>query len=481
MNSRINPSMTRSAILGCTLAWQTADAQLLSAYDGDEPGPRSWITDVTEGNFVGGPLPRAEALASDQSTNRIFASSGRSITTLELVAVDDFNTVSSAPVTTADGTTFRSIRSLAYRNGTLYAYNSGTASSTPPGGIYAVDASSGRASLRLEQALLPVPAGGLFSGMTVDPATNTLYVLIRDSGPSTAIRRYSIHALDPDTGASQLVVQFPENQFAASFDGLAFGNGKFYMTMGNIPRPIGVYNLATGQIEPSLPNPPRFGNGPGGATYAEFLVAFQDGPGERIPAPSGVSAFNSSAGVFVNWTAIRETNLAFVTVFRAVSPDGPFTPIAQVSGNDYLDRDTERGTTYFYFLTVTDTSGRESEPSRSVNVTTPGAEPTADTLSVDRIDARARTNRKGKMQGRGIVFVADGKGHGVSDVVVTGTFTGDFTGTVTALTNSRGRAVLKSLKRLPDATSFTICVEELKRVGFEYEESLNVSTCDSLP
>ena len=116
MNNRTGRSMTRSAILCCAFAWQTADAQLLSAYDGDEPGPRSWVTDVENGSFVGGPLSRAEALASDESTSRIFATSGRSVTTLKLVADDDFRTVASASVTTANGTSFGNIRRLAYGN-----------------------------------------------------------------------------------------------------------------------------------------------------------------------------------------------------------------------------------------------------------------------------------------------------------------------------------------------------------------------------
>ena len=84
------------------------------------------------------------------------------------------------------------------------------------------------------------------------------------------------------------------------------------------------------------------------------------------------------------------------------------------------------------------------------------------------------------MQGRAVVFVVDDAGKRVKGATVTGTFSGAYSGSRSAVTNTKGRAVVKSANRIDSVRPFAFCVDGLEAQGFPYNASANGETCDSL-
>lgn len=68
----------------------------------------------------------------------------------------------------------------------------------------------------------------------------------------------------------------------------------------------------------------------------------------------------------------------------------------------------------------------------------------------------------------------------VENVVVTGTFSGACNQTASAVTNTKGRAVVTTSTRIDSVQPFTLCVESLEHVGASCDSSNNGEICDSL-
>ena len=81
--------------------------------------------------------------------------------------------------------------------------------------------------------------------------------------------------------------------------------------------------------------------------------------------------------------------------------------------------------------------------------------------------------------GWAIFFVGDSNGDPVRNVVVTATFTGAFSETASAVTNRKGRAVVKTSMRIDGLEPFTVCVGSLEKVDFGYDPAGNAQTCAS--
>ncbi|MEM1166270.1 MAG: hypothetical protein AAGI30_08265 [Planctomycetota bacterium] len=246
-------------------------AQLVTSYTGDEGGLKNWIIDVTTGDAPEGPLGKSQALAADPTTGRLFEIEPRVLgsNTLRL-RVSRVNTggdlVTEGTVLLFDerGNTIRVITSLAYGNGQLYAFNTGSGASDT--GLFVIDTGTGVLSPLPGSSSLPITPGGVLRGLTFDTDRGRLLVGERDGTSNDSV--YSIHAFDPQTGESQLVVQG-----TPAFDGLAYGYGRIYTDCGAPCGPIGVFNTATGLFEDTLPLPERFGNGAGGAAFLPQLAA----------------------------------------------------------------------------------------------------------------------------------------------------------------------------------------------------------------
>ncbi len=110
----------------------------------------------------------------------------------------------------------------------------------------------------------------------------------------------------------------------------------------------------------------------------------------------------------------------------------------------------------------------------------PPPAPSLSEVSVSRLVLKAQTNRKGRVQGRAVVLVVDDVGNRIEGATVTGTFSGAYTGSGSAVTNAKGRAVVKSGNRTGTVQPFAFCVDDLQVQGFRYNAAANGETCDSL-
>ena len=82
--------------------------------------------------------------------------------------------------------------------------------------------------------------------------------------------------------------------------------------------------------------------------------------------------------------------------------------------------------------------------------------------------------------GEALVTVVDGDGTRVSGATVTGTFSGDVSGSVTSeATGGNGVAFLESDRARQNSISFTFCVDSISAAGFDYEQEDNEVTCIS--
>ncbi|MEM9166566.1 MAG: dockerin type I domain-containing protein [Planctomycetota bacterium] len=248
--------------------------QLVSAYDGDEPGPRSWVTDVCDLDNAldspAGPFGGVEALAADNTTGRLFGSSGSGVTTIQALGNGEFSGLGSAGLRDTEGRRFRDLNSLAFGRGRLFGLNfqRNAGFGDPPTGLYEIDPSTGASSLLLDEdaltfAGLPCfssPSQSCLSGLAFDSDRDRLYLGVR-----TAANEQAIISIDPDTGDSTLfrLGQIP-------FDGLAYGDGSLYLTTGS--GLISVIDVSTNALTGQFTGPRRFGNGRGGSTFLSSLA-----------------------------------------------------------------------------------------------------------------------------------------------------------------------------------------------------------------
>lgn len=76
------------------------------------------------------------------------------------------------------------------------------------------------------------------------------------------------------------------------------------------------------------------------------------------------------------------------------------------------------------------------------------------------------------------VTIVDENNNPVEGATVTGTFSGDVSGTATGTTNASGVAVL-TLKGKGTVNTFTFCVDDVTHSSYTYDSGANVETCDT--
>ena len=89
-------------------------------------------------------------------------------------------------------------------------------------------------------------------------------------------------------------------------------------------------------------------------------------------APATPSAFVASAGneqVTLSWDDNSEPDLAGYEVYRSMTSDQNYTPIASVTMSSYTDTGLSNGNTYYYVVAAIDLSGNYSGFSNEVNAT----------------------------------------------------------------------------------------------------------------
>lgn len=134
--------------------------------------------------------------------------------------------------------------------------------------------------------------------------------------------------------------------------------------------------------------------------------------------------------------------------------------------------------TYTVTLTVTDNDGDSDSTSQQVTVESAPDDGVDSTVSVASIEVRTRARGPWR-NGEAFVTVVDSNGNTVGGANVTGTFSGDVSGTSTATTGSNGVAGFESSRVRQNSISFEFCVDSISHPDFDYDSTGNAVTCVS--
>jgi hypothetical protein len=104
---------------------------------------------------------------------------------------------------------------------------------------------------------------------------------------------------------------------------------------------------------------------------------------------------------------------------------------------------------------------------------------TAITMHIEAIEADLLKADKGKKHGQALVKVLDNCGNPVSGVTVYGTFSGDFTDSISGVTGGDGNVLLTTTTSMKGKPAFTFCVDDVSNGTLSYAPEDNVETCDS--
>ncbi len=104
--------------------------------------------------------------------------------------------------------------------------------------------------------------------------------------------------------------------------------------------------------------------------------------------------------------------------------------------------------------------------------------PSAPSMHISLINVSTQNVGQGNKKGWAEVFIADPNGVPVSNALVTGTFSGNFTEVVSNIqTTSNGSAVFLTTGKKKGGVAFMFCVDSVTHATTEYKVSENVATC----
>ncbi len=151
------------------------------------------------------------------------------------------------------------------------------------------------------------------------------------------------------------------------------------------------------------------------------------------------TAFNNTTGFYeANWDASAENN-------------GPATLNAR----------------------ATDSSNQVGTDSNLVNISNPL--PAFHVSSIEVVKVRLSG---GRYRAVATVTIVDAGTQPVSDVMVEGTFSGDWSGNVSSATDTNGQANFQT-SPVKNGSNWTFCVVDGTKTGWSYNAAANVETCDS--
>jgi hypothetical protein len=133
---------------------------------------------------------------------------------------------------------------------------------------------------------------------------------------------------------------------------------------------------------------------------------------------------------------------------------------------------------YDVYLTVTDNGGAIGLDC-SLLAAAGSCFCTASTIHIEAIEPDLLKADKGEKHGQALVKVFDDCGKPVSGVTVSGTFSGDFTDSISGVTGGDGNALLITTTSTKKKPAFTFCVDDVINGTLPYYPSDNVETCDS--
>ena len=265
---------------------QNANAQLVSSWSApnvDDGNPvsraNSWLTDVVTGAFVElDSLAGAQALAADNSLGLLYSSTGQSLSVhavdenLQLVPLSIGVRIRNTSGVSAEP---GQVGGMGCADGVLYASVAQSSRDAKrkrgiEAGLYVIDPVTAIAT-RVRTSL-QIPN---FNGMDYNSDDGLMYGVAALNG-SQKIVRFDLNTFTVTTLA-EVPAKTPDGR-STTFDGLAVGDGKVYLTHGvnslYADIPILVFDLASGVFEAGLPTPPRTAENSlyrGGATYFPAL------------------------------------------------------------------------------------------------------------------------------------------------------------------------------------------------------------------
>jgi alkaline phosphatase/fibronectin type 3 domain-containing protein len=100
-------------------------------------------------------------------------------------------------------------------------------------------------------------------------------------------------------------------------------------------------------------------------------------PGPPSAAPAGLTAVVLADRVELDWSNLRDCDLAGYRVDRSLSAGGPYVKLTAgpVASSRYTDTAVQPGMTYYYLVRGVDRSAQAGPPSREVSATMPDAAP----------------------------------------------------------------------------------------------------------
>jgi len=91
---------------------------------------------------------------------------------------------------------------------------------------------------------------------------------------------------------------------------------------------------------------------------------------DMLRPPAKIVSKPGSSKIGLHWEDIPDSKSAGYKIFRSQSERGPFVKIAQVTKAEYVDKDLEKNTAYYYRIKVFDKKGKESNFSTTIRAET---------------------------------------------------------------------------------------------------------------
>lgn len=225
-------------------------------------------------------------------------------------------------------------------------------------------------------------------------------------------------------------------------------------------------NLADGRYSPTVSAtdtdgaaPSHSGSGQGSAT----LIV--DGTPPTVPAnPS--TTLDTAGSVRLSWSAAADagSGVARYTVLR----NG--VALGDAMTTSYTDGGAQPGASYSYTITATDGVGNTSGASNAATISIPSG---GGTMHVGDLDRGAMKQGTKNWVGQVSVLVDNGSHASVAGAVVTGTWSGGFSGTASCTTDTSGRCTVVTGNIPNKKTSATFTVTSVTASGLSYASGAN--------
>jgi len=210
------------------------------------------------------------------------------------------------------------------------------------------------------------------------------------------------------------------------------------------------------------------------STYSAETSATPSAPAPDTTAPAAPTGLTATAGdtqVDLDWADNTEDDLASYKVYQSTTIGGPYTEVATTTVSDYTDTGLTNDTTYYYVVTALDTSDNES-PASSEASAIPQAGATT-TIHVGDLDGVVKIKGKsGKWEALVTVTVHDAADSLVAGATVSGTWTGDASGTISGITGADGTVTLGT-GNLTAGTEVIFTVDNVTGDGLSYDGTAN--------